>query len=39
LQQRHELVEQHLAAPLLHLAGLLALVDLGDDVERSTFIK
>ena len=34
LQQRHELVEQHLAAPLLHLAGLLALVDLGDDVER-----
>ncbi len=33
LEQGHELVEEHLAAPLLHLVGLLALVDLGDEVE------
>ena len=33
LQKRHELVEQHLAAPLFHLTGLLPLVDLRDDIE------
>ena len=34
LEQRHEFIEEHFAAALFDLAGLLALVDLGDDVER-----
>ena len=33
LEQRHELVEKHLTAPLLDRIGPLALVDLGDDIE------